>query len=88
MIDRLEPPRDPERSLLDAGIEPRPWAVGPGTHFAAHAHERPKRLFVVRGSIAFNGEWLRAPAGIRIPAGFEHSADAGDDGVECVEGFE
>lgn len=88
MIERIQPPPDPERWLRDAGIEPRVWAVGAGTHFPPHAHDRPKRLCVLRGSIAFNGAWLHAPAGVRIPAGFEHTADAGERGVECVEGFE
>lgn len=88
MIERLEPPEDPARWLRDAGIDPRPWSAGPGTHFSVHSHAQPKRLFVRSGSISFNGEWLQAPAGIRIPAGFEHSADVGGDGVECVEGFE
>jgi hypothetical protein len=88
VIARIEPPRDPERALRDAGLEPRPWSAAPGAHFGVHAHERTKRLFVLRGSIAFNGAPLQAPAGIRIPAGFEHSADVGDDGVECVEAFE
>jgi hypothetical protein len=88
VIEPLRPPPDPEASLRDAGIDPRPWSAGPGTHFARHSHGQTKRLFVRRGSISFNGDWLRAPAGIRIPAGLEHDADVGDDGVECVEGFE
>lgn len=88
MIERLQPPADPAGSLHDAGIDPRPWSAGPGTHFARHSHGQPKRLFVRRGSISFNGEWLHAPDAIRIPAGVEHDADVGDDGVDCVEGFE
>lgn len=88
MIERLQPPPDPVASLRDAGIDAHPWSAGPGAHFARHSHAQTKRLFVRRGSISFNGEWLRAPAAIRIPAGFEHHADVGDDGVECVEGFE
>lgn len=88
MIERLQPPPDPAASLRDAGIEPRPWSAGPGTRFATHSHPQTKRLFVLRGSISFNGELLAAPAAIRIPAGFEHHAAAGDGGVDCVEGFE
>jgi hypothetical protein len=33
-------------------------------------------------------ERLHAPAGIRIPAGTEHSAQVGDGGVDCAEGFQ
>lgn len=88
MIERLQPPQDPVATLRDAGIDARPWSAGPGTHFAKHSHAQAKRLFVRRGSISFNGELLTAPAAIRIAAGFEHDADVGDDGVECVEGFE
>ena len=88
MIERLQTPRDPEASLRQAGLDPRPWSAGPHSHFPPHDHARPKRLFVTRGSISFNGELLQAPAGIRIPAGLEHSADAGPGGVKCVEAFE
>lgn len=88
MIERLRAPEDPEKWLQDLGIDPQTWSAGPGTHFDVHSHAHPKRLAVRRGSIQFNNEWLRAPDAIRIPAGFEHSARVGDDGVDCVEGFE
>jgi len=88
MIERLTVPADPEMALRDDGLDPSPWSAGPRTRFADHSHARAKRLFVVRGSISFNGEWLQAPAAIRIPAGLEHSALVGDSGVDCVEGFE
>jgi hypothetical protein len=88
VIEHIAAPGAAQRSLRDAGLEPHAWSAGPHAVFAAHRHERPKRLFVKRGSISFNGEWLHAPAGIRIPAGFEHSAVAGDRGVDCVEAFE
>ena len=88
MIERLRAPEDPEKWLQDMGIDPQTWSAGPGTHFAEHSHAQPKRLVVRRGSIRFNDEMLQAPAAIRIPAGFEHSAHVGDDGVDCVEGFE
>ena len=79
---------DPEGALREARLDPRPWSAGPGTHFAVHSPARSKRLYVRRGSISFNGAWLAAPAGIRISPGFEHSADAGERGVECVEAFQ
>ena len=88
MIERVEPPADPERALRGFGLEPHSWSAGPHAHFPTHSHARPKRLFVLHGSISFNGEQLTAPAGIRISAGFAHEADAGGSGVECVEAFE
>ena len=88
MIEHLLAPADPVAALRQAGLDPSPWSAGPQTHFAVHSHARPKRLYVVRGSISFNGEWLHAPAGLRIPAGVEHSALVGDSGVDCVEAFE
>jgi hypothetical protein len=88
MIETVPSPADADASLRDAGLDPRHWSAGPRTEFATHSHPRPKRLFVLRGSISFNGDWLDAPAGIRIPAGYEHSAVAGPRGVDCVEAFE
>jgi len=88
VIERLEVPPSPERALRDAGLQPSPWSAEPRAHFATHSHARPKRLFVIDGDISFNGEWLHAPAGIRVPAGYEHSADVGAAGVRCVEAFE
>jgi hypothetical protein len=88
MIERLPVPADAVVALRDAGLDASPWSAGPQAHFAVHTHAHTKRLYVVRGSIRFNEEWLQAPAGIRIPAGVEHSALVGDGGVDCVEGFE
>lgn len=88
MITRLDASSDPAAELQAAGLDPNPWSAGPRAVFGAHSHPRAKRLFVVRGRIAFNDDELVAPAGIRIPAGFEHSAVVGDEGVDCVEAFE
>jgi hypothetical protein len=88
MIERIERQTDPERALRDLGLQPSAWTAGALAHFPEHSHPRPKRLYVARGSISFNGEELNAPDGIRITAGFTHSADAGPDGVACVEAFE
>jgi hypothetical protein len=88
MIEHHKPPEDPIRWLQDLDIDPNTWSAGAGAHFPMHSHTRTKRLFVRQGSISFNGDWLHAPAAIRIPAGLEHSADVGEHGVECVEGFE
>lgn len=85
---RVAAPADPEGALLQAGLQPRPWSAAPGTVFGVHSHARTKRLFVTRGQIDFDGVLLHAGEGIIIPAGREHSAIAGGDGVDCVEAFE
>lgn len=88
-IERLEPlSGDAAGELRGRGLSPNPWSAGPGTYFAPHEHARTKRLYVVRGSIAFDGMELHAGDGILVPAGHQHSAVAGDGGVECVEAFE
>ena len=88
VIERLDTSPEPERTLREAGFRPSPWSAGPGAIFGRHHHPRPKRLYVLEGAISFDGLGLEAGEGIRIPAGMEHSAVAGDAGVSCVEAFE
>ena len=87
-IEILSSNGDPSAALAAAGLTPNRWSAPPGCEFARHAHPLSKRLFVLRGEIAFNDDVVRAGEGIRIPAGTEHEALAGPDGVECVEAFE
>jgi hypothetical protein len=79
---------EPEAYFAAHGLQGNAWAVGPRTWFPEHRHQRTKHLFVTRGRISFNGVWIEAGAGVRIPAGTDHEAFAGDLGVECVEAFE
>ena len=88
VIERMDTSDAPEQTLRSAGLRPSPWSAGPGAVFGRHQHARPKRLFVVEGSISFDGIWLGRGEGIRIPAGVDHSAITGDAGVSCVEAFE
>ena len=88
MIHGIEGSPGPGEYFAQRGLRGSSWAVGPDTVFGRHAHARTKHLFVVHGSISFNGEWLQAPAGIVIDAGTEHEATAGSAGVECIEAFE
>ncbi|MFN2568143.1 MAG: hypothetical protein ABR564_00870 [Candidatus Dormibacteria bacterium] len=88
MIERLPHSDNPERFLLEAGLLPDRWSAPAHTRFAAHRHDRVKRLFVLSGAISFGSLDLERGQGIRIPAGHEHHAEAGDDGVKCVEAFE
>ena len=78
----------PDRYFAVRGLRGSSWSAGPRTWFPPHRHERTKHLFVTRGSISFNGTEVAAPAGVRISAGSEHQARAGEAGVDCVEAFE
>ena len=78
----------PDAHFAAQRLQGRTWSAGPGTYFPLHRHHLTKHLFVTRGSISFNGSLHRAPAGLLIPAGFDHEAEAGEQGVTCVEAFE
>jgi quercetin dioxygenase-like cupin family protein len=84
-------PTDAEAVLRGLGLRPSRWSAGPGTHFGTHRHPHHKVLFCVDGDIAFliDGEWRRMCPGDRLdlPAGTRHEAEAGVDGVTCVEAF-
>ena len=94
VIEHISPSDAGEAALRQAGLAPSPWSASSGTAFAPHRHDQAKRLYVVGGSIVFRevatGDDIRLRHGeaIRIPAGVEHSAVVGEDGVQCVEGFE
>jgi hypothetical protein len=86
-ISRLPASADPEAALRAAGLSPSPWSAGAGARFSPHSHSATKRLYVVAGSIDFDGVPLAAGEGIMIPAGTVHGAVVGGDGVTCVEAF-
>ena len=79
---------EPQAYFAARGLRSSAWAVGPRTWFPEHRHQRTKHLFVTRGRISFNGAWVETGDGVRIAAGTDHEAVAGDAGVECVEAFE
>lgn len=79
--------------LADEGLEPHWWSNGPGDAYAPHMHDYHKVLFCASGTITFTlhptGEKLLLGAGDRLdlPAGWEHEARIGPNGVRCVEGW-
>jgi hypothetical protein len=87
-ISRLPVSSEPEAALKAIGLSPHPWSAGVGARFSPHSHSAIKRLYVVAGSIDFDGLALSAGEGIMIPAGTMHRAVAGSDGVTCIEAFE
>ncbi len=86
-IRRLPSSADPQGLLRSAGLAPYPWSAGASARFSPHSHSATKRLYVVAGSIDFDGLDVGAGEGILIPAGTVHSALVGDSGVSCIEAF-
>jgi hypothetical protein len=87
-ITRLARSADPYQALRAVGLRPDPWSAGPGATFTRHSHESTKHLFVLDGSIDFDGLPLEVGEGIVIQAGTPHAAVVGESGVTCIEAFE
>ena len=87
-ISRAASSEDPEASLRASGLRPYPWSAAAAARFARHSHDATKHLYVLDGSIDFDGLTLAAGEGIVIPAGTPHAATVGDAGVSCIEAFE
>lgn len=77
--------------LAGEGLRPTSWANDPGDVYAPHAHGFDKVLVCAAGSITFGlparGEnvVLRAGDRLELPAGTEHDAVVGPEGVTCLE---
>jgi quercetin dioxygenase-like cupin family protein len=77
--------------LRAAGVQPASWSNGPGDRYAAHDHGYDKVIVVVAGSIRFGlpdrNEAVDLQVGDRLdlPAGTQHDAVVGPDGVSCLE---
>jgi quercetin dioxygenase-like cupin family protein len=74
------------------GFRATRWMNDPGYVYAAHTHEYDKVVLVMRGSITFqlpgmNEEFQLQPGDrLELPAGIEHRATVGPQGVLCLEG--
>ena len=77
--------------LRREGLEPTSWSNGPGERYAGHSHTYDKVLVVASGSIRFGlpaeGRSVDLATGDRLelPAGTDHDAVVGPDGVLCLE---
>jgi quercetin dioxygenase-like cupin family protein len=84
-------PADLAARLAAEGLRAGSWANGPGDVYAAHAHGFDKVLVCTAGSIVFGlprrGERVALRTGDRLdlPAGTEHDAIVGPEGVSCLE---
>lgn len=83
-------PDDLVGRLRAEGLDPAPWSNGPGDRYASHRHAYDKVLVVASGSIVFG----TGPAGpvelalgdrLDLPAGTDHDAIVGPEGVTCLE---
>lgn len=90
--DGREPPTEERvQRLMEAeGLRPYRWSNGPGDVYPAHRHPYHKVLYVVQGSIRFDlrpggSIDLRPGDRLDLPAGWEHAAVVGADGVVCLE---
>ncbi|MBA2287059.1 MAG: cupin domain-containing protein [Ktedonobacteraceae bacterium] len=83
------------KRMQEQGLSPYIWSNGPGYAYAAHSHTYEKVLYCVRGSIRFvlpddagvPGKDIDLAPGdcMILPAGIQHSALVGPEGVTCME---
>ena len=77
--------------LATAGLHASQWGNGPGDTYAPHRHGYDKVLVATAGSVTFHltelGRDVVLNQGERLdlPAGTEHSATVGPNGVTCLE---
>lgn len=91
--EKGQPPTEADLiSLFQAeGLAPYRWSNAPGDVYPVHAHPYHKVLYVVRGSITFRFPGGQPPAELTagdrldLPAGIEHDAVVGPEGVVCLE---
>lgn len=82
---------DAATRLRGEGLAPSAWSNGPGERYGEHSHGYDKVLAVESGSIRFGlpgrGEQVELATGDRLelPAGVEHDAVVGPEGVVCLE---
>lgn len=67
------------------------WANGPGDRYGAHRHDYDKVLLCLAGAITFElpgsarSITLQAGERLDLPAGTQHAAVVGPNGVRCHE---
>ena len=81
---------DLDARLRADGLDPGRWSNGPGDRYATHHHDYDKVIVVERGSIRFglaDGAAIELAVGDRLdlPAGTDHDALVGPNGVACLE---
>jgi quercetin dioxygenase-like cupin family protein len=74
------------------GLHPYRWSNVPGDVYGSHSHPYHKVIYVVQGSIQFglpqnggNAVTLHTGDRLELPAGVQHDAVVGPEGVVCLE---
>ena len=88
-----EPPTQESLILLmhAEGLHPYLWSSAPQDLYPAHTHPFDKIMYCVSGSITFglagkpDAMTLHAGDRLDLPAGTEHDAVVGEQGVVCLE---
>lgn len=82
------------KRLAAEGLNPYSWSNGPGVHYDWHTHAENQILVCAQGSITMTValdaeqrvECVMEPGDrLDLPAGTQHSADVGPDGVTMLE---
>jgi quercetin dioxygenase-like cupin family protein len=91
--DSPDPPSESaiRNILAEENLKPYGWGNNPGDVYQAHTHGYHKVIYVLQGSITFGlpqeGRQVTLNAGDRLelPAGTQHNATVGENGVRCLE---
>lgn len=91
--DSPHPPNEAviRRFLAEENLNPFAWGNYPGDTYSAHTHRYAKVIYVLQGSITFglpeedHQVTLSAGDRLELPAGTQHSAEVGENGVSCLE---
>ena len=91
--DSIDPPTEGavRSTLAEENLKPYAWGNNPGDVYSAHTHGYAKVIYVIQGSITFGlpdeGRQVNLKAGDRLelPAGTQHNAIVGENGVHCLE---
>lgn len=92
--ESVDPPKrqELEEQLENEGLSYYSWSNRAGYRYSPHSHSYEKILYVVEGSIVFTlpdrRDQIELFPGDRmdLPAGVEHGALVGPQGVVCLEG--
>lgn len=92
--DRSPKPQQIEAAMKAEALPYYRWSNGPSDVYGIHRHNYHKVIYVVSGSITFElpqtHRRIELTRGDRLalPAGVDHGAAVGPDGVVCLEGHQ
>ena len=87
-------PRAVEARMKEENMPYYRWSNGAGDVYGVHRHAYHKVIYVISGSIVFELPRedrrisLKAGDRLALPAGVDHGAVVGPEGVVCLEGHQ